>query len=272
MLFDRSRRTNDEPSAPSAAASPAPLASGTTFVAPELGDWYTPVLIGADVIGEQARSAETLAEVRVLLDRLTTDPYVEYLKAFYAAGAERFGAAWGYADITTVLLAAGKLARPQRYLEIGVRRGRSMAMVVAGNPGCSVVGFDIWQENYAGIENPGPAFVREELARLGHTGPLELVDGSSHETVPAYFAGHPDAFFDLITVDGDHTLNGAAQDLRDVIAHLSVGGVLVFDDTAHPAHPGLADVWNEVIVKDGRFSAWAYDDVGYGVAVAIRKA
>jgi len=147
-----------------------------------------------------------------------------------------------------------------------------MAMVVAGNPGCSVVGFDMWQADYAGIENPGPAFVREELARLGHNGSLEFVDGNSHETVPAYFAEHPDTFFDLITVDGDHGLEGAAQDLRDVMGHLSIGGVLVFDDTVHPAHPGLAGVWRDVVVSDDRFSAWAYDDVGYGVAVAIRKA
>lgn len=271
MLFSKSRTPQPAHVEP-APTAPAPLAEGTTFVAPELGDWYTPVIIGADVIGQAARSADTLAEVRSLLERLTLDPYVEYLQAFYAAGAERFGAAWGYADITTVLLAAGKLAKPRRYLEIGVRRGRSLAMVAAGSPACDVVGFDMWQENYAGIENPGPAFVSEELKRLGHTGSLEFVNGNSHQTVPAYFASHPDIFFDLITVDGDHSLEGAAQDLRDVIPHLSLGGILVFDDTVHPAHPGLADVWRDVVVRDGRFSTWEYDDVGYGVAVAIRKA
>lgn len=254
-------------------ASPdVPLASGTTFRAPELGDWYTPVLIGADVIGEAARSGEMLESVEELLGRLTSDPYVEYLQAFYREGRERFGARWNYADITTVLMAAGALARPRKYLEIGVRRGRSMAMVAATCPECDIVGFDIWYADYAGIENPGPAFVREELAQIGHTGSLELIEGDSHETVSAYLSANPDAYFDLVTVDGDHRIEGAEQDLREVIPRMAVGGILVFDDTRHPAHPGLGDLWDRLLGSDERFSTWTYDDVGYGVAIAVRRA
>lgn len=248
-----------------------PLASGTTFTAPELGDWYTPVLIGADVIGEQARSADTLSKVRELLDGLTPDPYVRYLQAFYAAGVSRFGSAWGYADITTVLMAAGTLARPSRYLEIGVRRGRSMAMVAATNPTCKIVGFDMWIADYAGIENPGPDFVREELTRVGYTGDLELIEGDSHQTVRAYLDEHPEEYFDLVAVDGDHRIEGAEQDLRDVMPRMSRGGVLVFDDIEHPAHPGLDALWDRVVASDARFVSWKYTDVGYGVAVAVRR-
>lgn len=263
----------NEPAVLDSIMSTAPhLAPGTTFVAPELGDWYTPVLIGADVIGEAARSAEILRAVEEQLSLLAPDPYIRYLQAFYREGCGRFGDHWGYADITTVLMAAARLAKPQRYLEIGVRRGRSMAMVAAACPRCEIVGFDMWMPDYAGIENPGPDFVRDEIRRVGHSGDLVLIDGDSHETVSAYLHSHPEAFFDLITVDGDHSLAGAEQDLRDVMSRVALGGILVFDDTRHPAHPGLEEVWSRVVAEDGRFSTWHYADVGYGVAVAVRRA
>jgi len=275
-MLDRLFRRGQPNTAGAGVKGPAilqpPLSSGTTFSAPDLGDWYSPVLIGADVIGQAARSREMLEAAESVLGALTPDPYVRYLQAFYSAGRERFGDSWGYADITTVLTAAGRLAQPRHYLEIGVRRGRSLAMVAAANPHCNIVGFDMWMADYAGIENPGPDFVRAEIEGLGHKGRLEFVDGNSHETVPAYFASHPDAWFDLITVDGDHTPDGAAQDLRDVITRLAVGGVLVFDDIVHPAHAELAGVWREVVGSDPRFSTWMYGDVGYGVAVAVRRA
>ena len=49
----------------------------------------------------------------------------------YAGGRGKAGGDWRYADILTVLAAACDLIRPRSYLEIGVRRGRSMAMVAS---------------------------------------------------------------------------------------------------------------------------------------------
>jgi predicted O-methyltransferase YrrM len=100
---------------------------------------------------------------------------------------------------------------------------------------------------------------------------LELIVGNSHRALPDYFSKHPDLFFDLITVDGDHSEDGAEQDLREVVPHLKVGGILVFDDISHPAHPYLAQVWRNVIESDSCFSSWGYSELGYGVALAIRK-
>lgn len=271
-MLNRIRRALSPPRSATSPFSTVSLAPGTTFVAPELGEWYTPVLIGADVIGDLARSVETLDQVIALLDALTPDPYVDYLKAFYSAGRQRFGVAWRYADITTALMAAGRLVRPLRYLEIGVRRGRSMAMVAATNPDCVIVGMDMWLADYAGIENPGPEFVRSEMARVGYRGALELIEGDSHEALPAYFSANPEVSFDLVTVDGDHTLEGAARDLKDVLPHIAVGGVLVFDDIQHPAHPGLDRVWRDIVARNECCATWHYRDVGYGVAIAVRRA
>jgi predicted O-methyltransferase YrrM len=72
-------------------------------------------------------------------------------------------------------------------------------------------------------------------------------------------------------VDGDHTRRGAAKDLRAVLPRLRVGGVLVFDDVRHPAHPELHTVWEETVAADRRYATWRYDDTGYGVALAVRR-
>ena len=248
-----------------------PLAIQPIFNAPDLGNWYSPVLLGAGTIGAKAMQTDCLRQAMEIIGRLETDDYVRYLQAYYQTGLERFGNAWRYADIATVLLAAAQLAHPLRYLEIGVRRGRSMAMVAATCPDCDIVGFDLWQANYAGIPNPGPDFVTTEMKKLGHRGGLELISGDSHETLSRYFNQYPDAYFDLATVDGDHSEMGAKQDLQTVASQLKVGGILVFDDICHPTHPYLHDVWRRVICSLEKFATWEFTDLGYGVALAVRR-
>lgn len=136
--------------------------------------------------------------------------------------------------------------KPSNYLEIGVRRGFSMAMVAAREPTTSLYGFDLWVRNYAGVPNPGPKLVKSELAKLGHTGETAFFAGDSHRTVPAFFHDPKARLlhrwrmrlpgitrpseFDLITVDGEHSILGAYDDLRNVMPHCTIGGAVVFDD------------------------------------------
>lgn len=248
-----------------------PLSGQTTFNRPDLGDWYQPVMLAPSMLGEVSTSVTCLREVISIVKRLEPDDYVRYLLAYYTAGLDRFGASWRYTDIVTMLLAAAKLVSPKEYLEVGVRRGRSMAMIAATHPACHIVGFDLWAEDYAGMPNPGADFVRRELARLGYRGKLDLITGDSHVTLPQYFGEHPEAYFDLVTVDGDHSEKGAEQDLRDIMPRIKIGGVLVFDDICHPAHPYLSAIWQHVVVSDPRFVTWQYTELGYGVACAIRR-
>jgi predicted O-methyltransferase YrrM len=223
-------------------------------------------------LGARALAAETARTVLATLETLAPDDYLRYVTGFFRAGLDRFGDAWRYADITTALAAAAALVKPTSYLEIGVRRGRSMAVVAAACPDCSLLGFDLWIEGYAGMDNPGPELVRAELARVGHRGPLELIDGDSHQTVRRYLRQHPDSYFDLITVDGDHSERGAAQDLADVLPRLKVGGVLVFDDTVHPEFPHLAKVWQREVGRHPDMRCWSFGELGFGVSAAIRTA
>lgn len=252
--------------------SAAPRCAATCHT-PSAGqaEWYPPVMIGAEHVVSALFGQGYVNAALSLIERLTPDPYTRYLSAFYHDGLCRFGGGWRYADIVTVLLCLTDLLKPARYLEIGVRRGRSLCAVASRAPDCGVWCFDMWVQNYAGIDNPGPDFVRGELARVGHYGASSFVDGNSHETVPRTLAAAPQLTFDLITVDGDHSREGAARDLADVLPRLAVGGAIVFDDIGHPAHLELAEVWRTLVADDPRYSAWSHHDVGYGVGFAIRK-
>ena len=118
------------------------------------------------------------------------------------------------------------------------------------------------------LARPGPDFVRKELAAVGHAGNVTLLAGDSRRTVPAFLRAHPDLYFDLITVDGDHSVEGAAIDLANTLPRLKVGGILVFDDIASAPH--LKRVWEKVIERESRFVSWQFSEAGAGVAAAIR--
>lgn len=256
------------------------LADGDRVPRPASGsgscfDWgrnfFGPVILNPSTLAATATSLENWQELLSFYHLFATDPNVAYVDAYNREGVKRFGKHWRYFDIGNVLFAASKLIQPRRYLEIGVRRGRSACIVARACPTVDIAAFDMWIQNYAGIENPGSAFVASELKKHGHVGEIAFFDGNSHETVPAYFRRHPDAKFDLITVDGDHSEEGALDDLCNVIPHLAPGGVLVFDDISHPLHPFLVDVWRTALQRFPQLSGFEFTETGYGVAFAIAK-
>ena len=124
-----------------------------------LGNHGGPVL-GASTLGELALSPALHDEAWAIVDRLEPDDNVSHVRDFVAEGRRLAGRQWRYVDIASALAAATELLRPSSYLEVGVRRGRSMAIVAARAPKCSIIGVDMWQPNYAGMENPGPGYVR----------------------------------------------------------------------------------------------------------------
>lgn len=169
------------------------------------------------------------------------------------------------------------IIKPQYYLEIGVRRGRSMAQVMCQSPTTKTYGFDMWVPEYSSVpengistQNPGPGFVLNELEKLGVKRIPALIKGNSHETLTAFWENaHNPKRFDLMFVDGDHTYAGAKQDLEICFGHLAEQGVLLFDDLNHPEHPDLKNLWKEI--KD-RYSDCLYieDSFGMGTGVAFK--
>lgn len=190
--------------------------------------------------------------------------------------------------------------RPKTYLEVGVRRGFSMAMVAARSPETEMYGFDLWIPDYADAPNPGPHFVQSEMRKIGYEKKVHFINGDSHRTLPAFFrderAGILDrlklgwnaktrpAGFELITIDGDHSLLGAHQDLLDTMPHCAIGGAVVFDDISPDAlkrEAGEADphgwgdllgVWHAIGQRFPNFCYFEHlrDLPGVGVAVRLK--
>ena len=215
-----------------------------------------------------ATSPEARHAVLDTLRALTPSDFHMGQQIYLEWGEARYGQFWTVANLATTLWAAARLLQPKTYLEIGVQRGRSAAVVGAVSPDCAIYGFDLWIEDYAGTSNPGPDFVRGELARVGHRGGVTLVSGDSRRTLPKFLAAHPDLYFDLITVDGDKSVGGIASDFASSLPRLKVGGIVVFDDLA--VKPVLRRIWNRVIREDRRYVEWECDNGTHGVAAAIR--
>lgn len=248
-----------------------PPVAANTYIE-EGNQWYQPALGGASTLAPSLGGARAVRSALDILDRLGEDVYLTFVRRFYNAGLAKYGDGWQYADINTALLGLTEALQPRTYLEIGVRRGRSLAMVASRAPSCAIVACDMFIENYAAMENPGPEFVRGELRRFGFAGTLDFVIGDSSTVLQPYLDAHPDLFFDLITVDGDHSARGAAIDLQTVMPRLKIGGGLVFDDVSNPSHPELFGVWRDTVVARPEFSTFTFTEIGFGVGVGIRHA
>jgi predicted O-methyltransferase YrrM/SAM-dependent methyltransferase len=242
----------------------------STFV-DATGQWLGPVQLSASGLLRFSTTRPILEALITILNQLEPDPYIAFMLRYYQAGLKKYGEHWSYADQLTVLHAAASLLQPENYLEIGVFRGRSMSVVASVAPNCRLWGFDLWVENYADLANPGPDFVRSQLKHVGYAKPVQLTSGNSLVTVPDFLKAHPDLYFDIITVDGDHSREGAVRDLQNVMPRLKIGGVLVFDDISHPLHPYLEQAWDETVAANSNFITAKFTEVGHGVALAIRR-
>ena len=231
-----------------------------------------PILIQPISLAKFACRTNLIQEVIEVLDKLSDDTFTQGMIETYRQGINLLGDDWDYLDITNSLYAISKLGQPENYLEIGVRRGRSVCIVAAASPNVNIYGFDLWQEGYGGNDNPGSDFVKSELNRLGHNGKTEFISGDSHFTVPQFLKNNPNLTFDLITVDGDHSLTGALDDLTNVVDRLRVGGVIVFDDIDNPYCPGLDKVWKKFMKMHPSLDGSIFtNSIGLGVAIGIRK-
>jgi predicted O-methyltransferase YrrM len=130
-------------------------------------------------------------------------------------------------NIWLVLAYLAKIIKPERYMELGVRRGYSMSIVGARRKTAELVGFDMWVSGYGGVPNPGPEFVKSELLKVGHKGRVNLISGDASVTVPAY---RDDQYFPVILADADHSIDGVYRDIRNCLPLVAPGGFLVVDD------------------------------------------
>ncbi|MCT7965209.1 glycosyltransferase [Laspinema sp. D1] len=212
-------------------------------------------------------SLQVKQRVYAILTQLTSDRWMQSDLERYADPSQTNA---GWFDSISFLNWYAHNFKPKHYLEVGVRRGRSLAQVLAESPQTQAYGFDLWIDNYAGVANPGPDFVCSELRKLGIQNLPTLISGNSHQTLPNFFADPRQIQeFDLINIDGDHSYSGAKEDLEIAFAHLATGGALMFDDITHPAHPELRELWDEYREK---FKDYLFieDAFGTGTGVAFK--
>jgi predicted O-methyltransferase YrrM len=226
--------------------------------------------INLDTVIHRASSAETKRDLLGILKKLESEPYLDAVIQSYQSGLDRFGGDWQYVDLISVIHAYASLMQPEWYLEIGVRRGRSLAAAYAACPTLKSVGFDLWLADYAGASNEGELFVRREVSQAADDVDLELITGNSRETVPEFLKRpNTPATFDMITVDGDHRAEGARIDLDHTLPLIAPGGIVMFDDIIHPDLPHLAGVWEDAIAQFPQFAVYTNTTDGTGLAVAM---
>lgn len=213
-------------------------------------------------------------------------------------------------ETRTAIRCLAQVIQPRSYLEIGTRRGWSLAQVLSEAPQVQVYSCDMWVKDYGSVENPGADFVRAEMKRVvpDYRNPIIFLEGNSHDLLPIFLDGAPTAelpsldlirhtesrphYFDLITVDGDHTALGAWWDLLDVMPHVALGGAVVFDDLlpqsdeqqgaqaqslfanrrAPLTNPknSLLDIWERIQRVFGNFAYLEIRDSIVPVGIAIR--
>lgn len=119
---------------------------------------------------------------------------------------------------------ASLAARPGTRLicEVGFNCGFSSWAFLTASPDVLVWSFDLADYAYSAAAK---AHV-DELFPGRHT----LIRGDSHFEIPAFVKANPELRFDVIFVDGDHTLEGARADLADLRALATADTVLVMDD------------------------------------------
>ena len=115
-------------------------------------------------------------------------------------------------------------ARPSTTLicEVGFNAGYSSWAFLSASPDVTVVSFDLAAYDYSAAAK---AHIDEHFPGR-HT----LIQGDSHSTIAAYAKQHPDARFDVIFVDGDHSVEGARADLEDLRAFATPDTVVIMDD------------------------------------------
>jgi predicted O-methyltransferase YrrM len=129
--------------------------------------------------------------------------------------------------------AIAEVVRPGRILEIGVYRGYDACAFVLGHPAIE----ELWLVD-AEYYGPKLADAADRIAAVwkrAAEGRCERgkLRWSVLDTQRLSEGFWPARYFDLIVVDGDHTVAGAIHDLRLVWPCLTKGGVLLFDDVDH---------------------------------------
>lgn len=143
--------------------------------------------------------------------------------------------------------------KPTSYLEVGVWRGWSLAVVLDNAPIERLALCDAWSKEWSATEAlPDHSHIKAMLDARRYAGVVQWLDGDSMEMLPRLFGVQ----YDLAHVDGCHREPWVTSDLRECWRLLRTGGHLVVDDLTHAPviraslDKFLAGVRHEVVLID----------------------
>lgn len=165
-----------------------------------------------------------------------------------------------------------RMLSPVNYLEVGVRTGGSLVQVLYNGDPRQAVAVDRWAGSYAGMPNTLD-FTKQQIAdvrrRAGNRTRLRFIRGNSHRELKRLISEK--SRFDLITIDGDHTREGAWEDLEDAVSLLGARGAIVFDDIIHPSHRDLFTLCHRLKLRYPEFSVLLNTEQDNGCAIFLKN-
>lgn len=167
---------------------------------------------------------------------------------------------------------------PVRYLEIGVFLGSTSEWMldnILTHPDARLVGIDPW----IWFKTMRKRFPTEEIwekemldriesLRIKYKGRADFIQGYSQDILRR--ESYKDNSFDLIYIDGQHTILSVLRDFSLSWPLLKVGGVMIFDDYLNPRNNEVkesVDLILRGIGKDGK----QYELLFKNYQVGIRK-
>jgi predicted O-methyltransferase YrrM len=115
-------------------------------------------------------------------------------------------------------------ARPEikKIAEIGFNGGHSACTFLQARSDITVVSFDLGEHTYL---QKARRFINKRFPNRH-----ELIIGDSKATVPEFRVANPDEKFDLVFIDGGHSFEDAAADIKNFRELVAQNGVVIFDD------------------------------------------
>lgn len=165
-----------------------------------------------------------------------------------------------------VLARLSRLLPARSYLEVGVRDGCTLWVVLEANPSIQRLALaDDWGTAHGGTGRGSHEHIAQLLRSIGWPGRVLWLDGRSQDTLPELHLRVPAPTFDLVHVDGDHSYGAALADLRNCWP-LTAGAMVVHDaDLVGDVRRAI----EEFAVDEG--INWSHHTGGHGTAVFWRS-
>jgi predicted O-methyltransferase YrrM len=112
----------------------------------------------------------------------------------------------------------------EHILEIGFNAGHSCLLFLLANPDSTIVLFDLCEHRYT---KPCFNYLNQEFP-----GRLTLIPGDSTKSIPLYANHYPHKTFDMVHIDGGHTMEIANSDFFNILPLAS--RMIIWDDTDFP--------------------------------------